>query len=277
MRAGVGKASRTIGNDLAVRVVSGAAFGVVALAAAWFGGLAAGIVLALATTIIYLEWSAITGTIRTVPPLVMPVALVAAMVAAGLGHLDIALGILLAALALAAVASRNIWQPLGIFYAGAFGLSFLALRASPEYGFVAIIFLFAIVWATDTGAYFAGRLIGGPKLWPAVSPKKTWAGSLGGLVAAMIAGLAVAALSGIAASAALAVVVAALSVLSQAGDLAESALKRMFGVKDSGNIIPGHGGLMDRVDGLIFASMAAAAIGWLNGGSGRVAEGLIRW
>jgi phosphatidate cytidylyltransferase len=272
-----GANSPLIGNDLAVRVVSGLVFGLVALAAAWFGGLVAGVVLALATAIVYLEWSAITGTIRAVPPLVMPVALIAAMIAGGLGHMDIALGIVLAAIVLAAVASRGVWQPAGVFYAGAFGLSFLALRLSPDYGSAAIIFLFAVVWGTDTGAYFAGRLIGGPKLWPAVSPKKTWAGAVGGLVAAMIAGLAVVAFSGLPVSFALALAVLGLSIVSQAGDLAESSLKRLFGVKDSGNIIPGHGGLMDRVDGLIFASVIAAAMGWANGGLGRLAEGLIRW
>jgi phosphatidate cytidylyltransferase len=266
-----------IGSDLTVRVISGLAFGVVVLAAVWFGGLVAGIVLALASAIIYLEWSAITGTIRTVPPLVMPVALIAAMVAAGLGHMDLALGVALAAIILAAVASRGAWQPVGVLYAAAFGLSFLALRLSPEEGFVAVIFLLAVVWATDTGAYFAGRMIGGPKLWPAVSPKKTWAGAVGGLVAAIVAGLAVAALSGLRVSVALAVVVVFLSLASQAGDLAESSLKRLFGVKDSGNIIPGHGGLMDRVDGLIFASVMAALIGWANGGPGRLAEGLVGW
>jgi phosphatidate cytidylyltransferase len=266
-----------IGNDLTVRILSGAVFGIAALAAAWFGGLVAGIVLALASAVVYLEWSAITGTVRAVPPLVMPAALVAAMVSAGLDRPDIALGVLIAALVLAAVASRGLWQPLGVLYAGAFGLSFLALRLSPDYGLAAVLFLFAVVWATDTGAYFAGRLIGGPKLWPAVSPKKTWAGAAGGLVAAVLAGLAVAALAGLPVAPALILVAIVLSLVGQAGDLAESSLKRLFGVKDSGNIIPGHGGLMDRVDGLIFASVAAAAIGWMHGGPGRMAEGLVRW
>jgi phosphatidate cytidylyltransferase len=265
------------GSELRLRIVSGIVLAAAALAAAWFGGLTAGIVLGLACAIVYLEWSGITRTVRSVPPLVMPVALAAAMVAAGLGYLDGAIGIALAALVLAAVASRNVWQPGGVLYAAALGLSILSLRLSPEWGFLAIVFLFAVVWATDTGAYFAGRLIGGPKLWPAVSPKKTWAGAIGGLVAAILAGFVVVLVGGIPASPMLGVAAAILSVVSQAGDLAESSLKRHFDVKDSGNIIPGHGGLMDRVDGLIFASVAAAALGWMNGGAGRMAEGLIRW
>jgi phosphatidate cytidylyltransferase len=264
-------------GELRLRIISGLVLGAAALAAAWFGGLIAGIVLGLACVIVYLEWSGITRTVHSVPPLVMPVALAAAMVTAGLGHLDVATGVVLAALVLAAVASRNGWQPGGVLYAAALGLSILALRLSAEWGFLAIVFLFAVVWATDTGAYFAGRLIGGPKLWPAVSPKKTWAGAIGGLVAAVIAGFAVVLVGGLPASPMLAVAALVLSVVSQAGDLAESSLKRHFDVKDSGNIIPGHGGLMDRVDGLIFASVAAAALGWMNGGAGRMAEGLIRW
>lgn len=273
----VGPNAPAIGNDLAVRIASAAVLAVIALAGAWFGGIVAGLVLALFSAVVYLEWSGVTGTSRAVPPLVMPVAIAAAMIAAGLDHWEVALGIALAALMLAAVASRTIWQPLGVFYALAFGLSILALRLSPGFGFVAIIFLFAVVWATDTGAYFAGRLLGGPKLWPAVSPKKTWSGAIGGLVAALAAGATAAALSGISVTPALIVVALALSVASQAGDLAESSLKRLFGVKDSGNIIPGHGGLMDRVDGLIFASTVAAAIGWSHGGAARLAEGLLAW
>ncbi|MBN8996956.1 MAG: phosphatidate cytidylyltransferase [Rhizobiales bacterium] len=266
-----------MGSDLAVRIASAAVLAAVALAGAWFGGIVAGLVLALFSAIVYLEWSGITGTARAVPPLVMPVAIAATTIAAGLGHWEIALGIALAALVLAAVASRTAWQPLGVVYALAFGLSILALRLSPDFGLVAILFLFAVVWATDTGAYFVGRLIGGPKLWPAVSPKKTWSGAIGGLVAALVAGGAAAALAGIAVTPALVAVALTLSVASQAGDLAESALKRLFGVKDSGNIIPGHGGLMDRVDGLIFAGVAAAAIGWSHGGGARLAEGLLAW
>ena len=266
-----------IGNDLAVRIASAAVLAVIALAGAWFGGVVAGLVLALFSAVLYLEWSGITGTVRAVPPLVMPVAIAAAMIAAGLGHWEVALGIALAALVLAAVASRTMWQPLGVFYALVFGLSILALRLSPDFGLSAIIFLFAVVWATDTGAYFAGRLIGGPKLWPAVSPKKTWSGAIGGLLAALVAGVAAAALCGVEVAPALIFVAIVLSIASQAGDLAESSLKRLFGVKDSGNIIPGHGGLMDRVDGLIFASAAAAAIGWGHGGAVRLAEGLLAW
>ncbi|MEQ8695283.1 MAG: phosphatidate cytidylyltransferase, partial [Bauldia litoralis] len=164
----------------------------------------------------------------------------------------------------------------GVFYAAVFGLALLILREG-DLGLAAIAFVFAVVWATDIGAYFAGRAIGGPKLWPAVSPKKTWAGAIGGLVAAVIAGLATAAVVGLPLAGALVIVIVVMSVAGQAGDFFESFIKRRFGVKDSGTIIPGHGGMMDRVDGLVFAAAVAVLIGFLHSGATDVARGLISW
>jgi phosphatidate cytidylyltransferase len=135
----------------------------------------------------------------------------------------------------------------------------------------------AVVWATDVAAYAAGKIIGGPKLWPAVSPKKTWAGSIGGLAAALIAGLVVASVAGERPGFAVALVALVLSLACQAGDLFESAVKRRFGVKDASRLIPGHGGLLDRVDGLTFAAPVAALIGILHAGAERIGEGLISW
>jgi phosphatidate cytidylyltransferase len=141
-----------------------------------------------------------------------------------------------------------------------------------------LIFTLAVVWATDTGAFFAGRLIGGVKLWPRVSPNKTWAGAVGGAVAGIVAGLVAALiLPDIEPSWSLAAVALALSVAGQVGDLAESAFKRRFGAKDSGTIVPGHGGMMDRLDSLVFASAVAFIIGWTHAGPGELARGLVRW
>jgi phosphatidate cytidylyltransferase len=138
--------------------------------------------------------------------------------------------------------------------------------------------LFAVVWVTDIAAYFAGRMIGGPKLWPRVSPKKTWSGAVVGTIAAVAAGLAVVAVvAGAQPWPALAAVCLVLSIASQAGDLAESALKRRFGAKDAGKLILGHGGLMDRLDGFIAAAVVAALIGVARGDVSAPAAGLLIW
>ena len=169
-------------------------------------------------------------------------------------------------------------MPAGVAYAACFGLSLMALRTSPDYGARAIVVLFAVVWATDTGAYLAGRLIGGPKLWPAVSPAKTWSGAAGGLVTAVIVALIAARLlDGVPVTPALTLIVVALSLACQSGDLFESAMKRRFGIKDASHIIPGHGGMMDRMDGLTFSGVLAALIGWLHGGGEGIARGLLQW
>jgi phosphatidate cytidylyltransferase len=153
----------------------------------------------------------------------------------------------------------------------------IVLRSDNGEGFLAIIFLFAVVWTTDIAAYFAGRAIGGPKLMPRVSPNKTWSGAIGGTLAAVVVALALAkvtALSGLFAIAMLAVI---LSICAQGGDLFESFLKRRFGAKDSGHLIPGHGGLMDRLDGFVTASVVAALIGLLRGGFEAPGRGLLVW
>ena len=150
------------------------------------------------------------------------------------------------------------------------------MRRDQVEGLAALILVLLVVWATDIGGYFAGRGLGGPKLWPRVSPKKTWAGAIGGFVAALAVATGFAAfdLGGIVP---MLVVGACLSVASQLGDLLESAVKRHFGVKDSSHIIPGHGGLMDRLDGYVAAIVAAAIFGVLRGGADGVGRALMVW
>ena len=140
-----------------------------------------------------------------------------------------------------------------------------------------MIVLFAVVWATDVAAYFAGRLIRGPKLCPAISPNKTWSGALAGALAGTVAGVAVAVFGGIHSIAPIVIVSLLLSVAAQLGDLFESALKRHFGVKDASHAIPGHGGLMDRLDGFIAAALAAALVGLARGGIDGAAGGFLLW
>jgi phosphatidate cytidylyltransferase len=172
---------------------------------------------------------------------------------------------------------RSTWMWWGVPYIAFPGVALVMIRHSPDLGLTAVLWLFAVVWSADTLAYVFGRLIGGPKLAPAISPNKTWAGLAGAVVGGVAASVIAAWIAGLAGLAMLAFIGAILAVLEQAGDLFESAVKRRFGVKDSGKIIPGHGGVLDRVDGLMFAAVAAAAIGYLHAGSDKVASGLLVW
>jgi phosphatidate cytidylyltransferase len=169
------------------------------------------------------------------------------------------------------------WMIAGLIYAGVLLFGPVILRSDPSLGFVVMLFLFAVVWATDVAAYFAGRAIGGPKLWPAVSPKKTWSGALGGTLGGVVAGLAVVKLAGVALAPHLVVVALVLSAVSQGGDLLESSIKRHFGAKDASQLIPGHGGLMDRLDGFLTAVAAAVMVGLIRGGLDGAARGLLVW
>jgi phosphatidate cytidylyltransferase len=169
------------------------------------------------------------------------------------------------------------WAAAGLLYATLLFIAPVVLRADASYGIAAILFLFAIVWTTDVAGYFAGRAIGGPKLAPSISPKKTWSGAIAGLAGSVLivvfgalsfSGLRLVPLIGI---------TVLLSIFSQAGDLGESALKRRFNVKDSSQIIPGHGGVMDRLDGFWAAAVCAALIGLARGGLSEPARGLLVW
>jgi phosphatidate cytidylyltransferase len=267
------RSSRSGGNELLTRIVSGVTLALIALIGAVLGGWATAIVLGIVTAIFHLEWVKLTDA-TPFPGAVFTAALVIAiaMTTQGLveaGVIIAGLGIVFSALTFSA------WRPIGVAYAAMLGVGLTILRLTPE-GLQAVLVVLAIVVATDTGAFFAGRAIGGAKLAPAISPNKTWAGAIGGLAVAVVAGLVVATLVRVPLSLPLVVIAALLSIASQAGDLFESWVKRMFGAKDSGRIIPGHGGLMDRVDGLAFASGLAVLIGWLHGGA-NVSGGLLLW
>ena len=153
------------------------------------------------------------------------------------------------------------------------GASFAAAR----YGFQAIIYLFAIVWATDIAAYFCGRAIGGPKLAPSISPKKTWSGAIAGTFGAIAVAAIIARLFGSIELVPFCGVAFLLSAVAQLGDLMESAIKRKFGAKDASHLIPGHGGVMDRLDGFWAAALLACLIGLIRGGIDAPARGLLLW
>jgi phosphatidate cytidylyltransferase len=263
-------------NEMLVRFASAAILATLTLAAAWFGGWAAAAGVSAAVIAVHLEWIGLTRD-RLVPALAFTALLVASFALFAAGYPAVAAGLTGLAVVAAAAASRGLWRPAGVVYAAVLGLGLLLLRGAPEQGLPAVLVVFAVVWGTDSGAFFAGRAIGGPRLWPAVSPKKTWAGAIGGLAAGIAAGLVMAALARVTVTPELALVCALLSLADQAGDLFESAIKRHFGAKDSGIIVPGHGGLMDRVDGLVFAVAAAAIIGLAHGGPSNLAAGLLTW
>jgi phosphatidate cytidylyltransferase len=157
------------------------------------------------------------------------------------------------------------WGFAGGAYIGLAGIGFLYLRGLEPHGFITALWVFLVVAAADTGGYFAGRIIGGPKLWPKVSPKKTWAGIGGGVaLAVVLGGLFSWATTGTTFLQVCAVSAGA-AVVSQGGDLAESALKRHFDVKDSGRLLPGHGGALDRFDGLVAAVLVTTLVAWWRG------------
>src|SRR5262249_19158412 len=168
------------------------------------------------------------------------------------------------------------WAPAGMLYAASALLASVLIRQDQEYGFEALLFVLLIVWITDIGGYFAGRGIGGPKLWVRVSPNKTWAGAIGSTLGSLIVAV-VFAWWIHAEFLSLAVLGVVLSVIAQFGDLFESAVKRHFGVKDSSHVIPGHGGLLDRLDGFVAAIVLAGIFGFLRYGADGVGRGLMVW
>jgi len=269
------------GSNLQRRVASALVLAPIALAAIWFGGALFGLFVGLAAMIVLFEWLRMAlsglGLLELAGFLGQFVVVILALFA-GNGAAEIALAVLIAAAALAALLGAASWWLVGgLAYSGLPLVSLLALREDQDWGFAAVILVAVVVWATDIAAYFCGRAIGGPKLWPAVSPKKTWAGAIGGALAAVASAMVVASVLGFPNIAAIAAIAAALSIGAQGGDLLESSIKRHFGAKDSGDIIPGHGGIMDRVDGLIAASVLAALIGFAHMPAARIAAGLVVW
>lgn len=290
-------------SELNRRVISALALATVAVAVTWYGGIPFASLWAVAAACVVAEWFVL------IAPHANPVAsgdsgdrrLIALRLfaAAGTGAVPLlvtagwhAVAITVAVLALGAAVGWGLvapglganddgwrrrfgdrlvaWALGGIFVGGLVGLVPVLARDLPAIGATLIAWMFAVVWTTDIAAYFTGRAIGGPKLWPRVSPNKTWAGFWGGAVGGTFAGWLVSLVArglGVdvpwSAGVVLAVSLLA-SVLGQGGDLAESALKRLAGVKDSGRIIPGHGGVLDRVDAFL-AVCALVAIGLASG------------
>jgi phosphatidate cytidylyltransferase len=269
-------------REMKLRLVSAGVLIPLVLGATWYHAVSFGIVVLVTGGLVLYEWLQMIGagdaarlrwvgwiglavaaaTAFTQPPVVACAALALTVLAAAF----VARGIRVA------VAPR--WVAAGIVYAGVAVVSLIELRKGAD-GVGAVVFVFLVAWATDTAAFLVGRNIGGPRLWRAVSPSKTWSGAIGGLLAGTLFGALVAVWLKVPLSPAVVAAAALVAVAAQAGDLLESAAKRRFSIKDAGSLIPGHGGVMDRVDGLVTASLATLVLGSLMGGEGGPATGLL--
>ena len=265
-------------RNLMMRVLAAAVLAPAAIAIAYAGGWLWLSLVTLAAIGLYVEWLTIVGARA---PRVMAagiMTLVGAAIWLGIGRIGATYVIVVLGVIVAALLSphRRGWAAAGGCYAFAALIASVLVRLDPVWGFTALMFVLLVVWVTDIGGYFAGRGIGGPKLWPRVSPKKTWAGAIGGFALSLVIAAGFAAFD-LGKAGPLLLLAAVLSVASQLGDLFESAVKRRFGVKDSSQIIPGHGGLLDRLDGFVAAVVLAAIFGLLQGGADGVGRGLMVW
>lgn len=249
-------------RDLGQRIASGVALAALVLAALWAGPLPFAIVVGAVGVVVVWEWgrvvrSAGVDAIMVIQAVAVPAGvLLAALGLAGLGLIVVLVAAIISALL--AFGERGHMAAFGALYAGLPAVALVWLYRGDAAGYLAVLFILLTVWATDTGAYFAGRLIGGHKLMPRVSPNKTWSGLAGGIAAGGLVGVGFALARADLALGHMIVAGALLGAVSQAGDLLESALKRAYGVKDASTLIPGHGGFMDRIDGLSAAALAAA-------------------
>lgn len=269
--------------DLGVRALSAAILIPAVLADVWAGGIWFELFVALIGILMAQEWVAI---VHRQSPVQFALHAAGAMCGALL-PLDVGLGGALIAIASltalsAALAWREepggpAWRYLGVPYVSLPPIALVVLREDAAFGIAAILLVMLMVWFADTIAYFSGRIIGGPKLAPRISPKKTWAGLGGAMAGSALAALGVAMVMKLPAVGVLVVVAALLAIVEQGGDLFKSAMKRHYGVKDSGNLIPGHGGVIDRVDGLVAVAMAAALIGAFRAGLEQAGSGILLW
>jgi len=257
------RAGRGLSENLRSRLVWGTALAVVALALTYAGPIPFALFVLVVALFVGWEWGRmVRGVSADVAFFVQAIAVAAAVALTTAGYAALAVAVIVTAaiILIPLVFGRGArLSALGAFYVGLPSISLIWLRHDAHYGLLAALLIFAVVWSSDIAAYAAGRAIGGPKLWPRISPNKTWAGLLGGATACVIAGAVFAGLID-ASPLRLGLIALGLSLIAQAGDLGESALKRLFGFKDASSLIPGHGGFMDRMDSIVAVAVAAGMI-----------------
>ncbi|MEM5473071.1 phosphatidate cytidylyltransferase [Hoeflea sp. AS60] len=254
-------------RELRLRIVSGVILGILVLATTWAGGIWFRSLAVLIMVLMHYEFSTITNAAAKAPlanaigwmsVLATGVFVLTSLPSMALAAIFIGCG---GAVLAGVTRGGGLWSATAVLYAGFSGLALAEIRGEGHFGLFAMLFLFAIVWSTDILAYFCGRALGGPKLAPRISPGKTWSGAIFGAAAGVGAGVGVALIIRQGGGLMIPLVALLLSVASEIGDLFESWVKRRFGAKDSSHLIPGHGGVMDRVDGLVFAAFAAFLLG----------------
>jgi phosphatidate cytidylyltransferase len=265
-------------SELYLRVTSALILVTIALFAIWQGGVLFQLFWGLTAIVCFFEW--VSCSIKGFRPIQYIIAafMVAAFTSQPFSFNNSLVAGTILSLAFAAFFSppgQRIWAPTGLIYVTAFAFSLVFLRASPEFGIASVLWVCCIVWGSDVAAFFVGRSIGGPKLMPRISPKKTWSGFTGGILGGIFSCCFVLSIAGIAIKWQHLGLAAVISIAGAAGDLGESAFKRHFDVKDSGTSIPGHGGALDRADGLIIAAIMAVLIGILHHPD--PATGLLKW
>ncbi|RLQ87975.1 phosphatidate cytidylyltransferase [Notoacmeibacter ruber] len=264
-------------NNFATRVLSAVVLAPVALLLTWAGGLPFRFLAVITAAAIFYEWVGMFGRAQqrfwlmavTAAVAITSVALLAGLT--GMGALSMIVIVYVFLAVIASVSGRRGGKlshsiAFGYLYASLPALAMIVVRGGGEGGLAAILFLFAVVWGTDIFAYFTGKTLGGPKLAPKISPGKTWSGAIGGAILASLCGFAVVSAHAGQAIWVVLPIALLLSIAAQLGDLFESGAKRRVGVKDSSHLIPGHGGVLDRVDGLVVAAVCLYAIGLSLGG-----------
>ncbi|SOH93598.1 phosphatidate cytidylyltransferase [Monaibacterium marinum] len=258
--------------DLRLRLISALVLAGVALVVFLFGGLWSAVLLAIGTGAMVWEWrEMVVGQGQGLRPpgiLMIAVAAIAVIVSDQFnpitGMAVLVVGTLISA---AWERERLRFTVTGALYIGVAMICIEALRADSRFGFLAVLWLVLVVVAVDVGGYFGGRVFGGPKLWQRVSPKKTWSGLIGSVGCAQFVGFIFALVVGLSYPAEVALMSALVALVAVGGDLVESAAKRFFGVKDSSRLMPGHGGILDRLDGLMAAAILVAVVSFVRGQS----------
>lgn len=256
-------------SALGPRILSALVLAPAALAAVWWGVPATAAFVALAAGLMAWEWGTLVGRLRTGVDAGLFIGTAAAAVLAA-GFVSVGIGALVAAAGIAALVMLGVhaqprWTALGMAWVILPSIGFVWLRSDPIFGLRTVLWMLALVWAVDIAAYAVGRSIGGPKLVWWISPNKTWAGLAGGVAAALLVGLTVGALNDPATAWRITLASGGLAVVEQIGDIAESYAKRRFGAKDAGTLIPGHGGVLDRLDGMLAVISAVVLLSVAGG------------